>query len=269
MYKKFLLLLILPFILIACGDDDEPKNGIFEMVVTEAPQDTETSVKDTECGISTNGEAQTIVVSLLGDFDSFRVTGTFPDWIYTTSSTNVLKFKLSEYIGNEYDVRSAEITFTVYKGNQSVNGRIIIHQYAIPERIASFPAYLDFATSAAWSLYGVQPFGYRYFNKSEHLPADFPYTENSATGFGGILLVADVNGTVRAYDAACPVEGKADVRVHVDTELMQAVCPKCGSHFDIFTYKGTPLSGVALEKKYGLKNYKATKNANGGYVITL
>lgn len=268
MYKKFLFLLFLPFILTACGDD-EPQNDLFEIVVSEAPTGTELTIDDTYCGISTSGEAQTIAITLIGDYDTFRVTSSIPDWMYCTSSDHLMKFKLNEYYGDEYDMRSADITFVVSKGKSSVNGRIIIHQYAIPERIASFPVYLDFATSAAWSMYGVQPFGYRYFNKSEHLPADFPYTENSATGFGGILLVADVNGTVRAYDAACPVEGKADVRVHIDEESMHAVCPNCSSCFDVFTYNGTPLSGIALDKKYGLKNYKATKNANGGYVITL
>lgn len=128
--KKFLYILLLPFILCACGDD-EPKSNLFKFDVTEAPSDTETSFDGTDCGISTNGEAQTITVTLLGDYNSFQVTGTIPDWIYTTSSDRKLKFKLSEYNGDEYDMRSAAINFTVFKGKQTENGRIIIHQYAL------------------------------------------------------------------------------------------------------------------------------------------
>lgn len=128
--KHFLYLLLLPFILTACGND-EPKSNLFKYEVTKAPSNTETSFDGTDCGISTNGEEQTIIVTLLGDYDSFRVTSTIPDWIYTTSSDNKLKFKLSAYTGDESDMRSAAITFTVHKGNQSENGRIIIHQRAL------------------------------------------------------------------------------------------------------------------------------------------
>ena len=129
--KKILYILLLPFILTACGDD-EPANDLFEIWISEAPQGIEQTTNDTECGISTNGEAQTITISLLGDYDSFRVTSvTIPDWIYATSSNSVLKLKLNEYNGGEYEMRSAEITFVVKKGSQSVNGRIIIHQYAL------------------------------------------------------------------------------------------------------------------------------------------
>lgn len=131
MMKKFLYILFLPFILIACGED-EPVNDLFEIWISEAPQGIEQTINDTECGISTNGEAQTITITFLGDYDSFRVTSsTIPDWIYATSSNSVLKLKLNEYNGGEYEMRSAEITFVVKKGSQSVNGRIIVHQYAL------------------------------------------------------------------------------------------------------------------------------------------
>lgn len=130
--NKYILLLAVFFtaLLSSCGDD-EPQNGIFSFEVTEKPAETEISINDTEFGISTNGEAQTIVVTLLGDYDNFRVTSSIPDWIYTTSSESVLKFKLNKFSGDEFEMRSAEITIAVNKGNFSVKGRIIIHQYAL------------------------------------------------------------------------------------------------------------------------------------------
>lgn len=117
-------------ILTACGND-EPANNLFEIWVTEAPRGSELTINDTDCGISTKGDAQTIEITLLGDYDSFRITSGIPDWIYCTSSTHTMKFKLSAYDGEESDVRSADVSFKVSKGKTSVNGRIIIHQYAL------------------------------------------------------------------------------------------------------------------------------------------
>ena len=131
MNKYILLLAILCTALFTSCGNDEPQNGLFSFEVTEKPTATEISINDTECGISTNGEAQTIVVALIGDYDSFRVTSSIPDWIYTTSSDNVLKFNLNKFSEGENEMRSAAITITVNKGNSSVSGRIIIHQYAL------------------------------------------------------------------------------------------------------------------------------------------
>lgn len=130
MYNKILLLLFLPFLLIACSEE-EPKNGLFEIFVSEAPRGTESSVNDTDCGISTSGESQTIKISLVGDYDSIEITENTAEWIEVTAGSSTITLSLSEFRGGEDDVRNAAVCFTVFKGNNSVFGRIIVHQYPL------------------------------------------------------------------------------------------------------------------------------------------
>lgn len=263
---RYFLFLILPFFLAACGDDD-PQNNLFEIWISEAPQGVEQTIDDTECGISTNGEAQTIAITLVGDYDSFRVTSSIPDWIYCTTSESIMKFKLTEYFGGEYDMRSAEITFTVTKGKSSVDGRVIIHQYALTDRVPPMPVNLNFTDIAHWSMYGVQTGQYRYFNAAEKIPSDFPYTSTSATGYGGIWLIGSPSGATLAYDASCPVEGNPDVRINIESASFEGVCPQCHSHYDMFN-NGLPKSGKAEELGYGLKQYRVVAQSNGGVLVT-
>lgn len=63
---------------------------------------------------------------------------------------------------------------------------------------------------------------------------------------------------------------KADVRIYVEGELYEAVCPECGSHYDVTMGGGAPLSGPAAsgDHKYGLRRYRCLPSGNGGYVIT-
>lgn len=138
------------------------------------------------------------------------------------------------------------------------------------ERIPPAAVYLEFPNSGIWNTYGVAGAGnFRYFIKPERIPDNFPYTEISSTGFAGIVLLCDLSNQPRAYDLACPVELKNNVRVEIDKDKLQAVCPKCGSRFDVFENFGYPLSGPAVEKKYGLQRYNVFGPDNlGGYKIT-
>lgn len=122
-------------------------------------------------------------------------------------------------------------------------------------RIPALPVHIPFNTVGEWNIYGVSgALSWRRFIKSERQPEGFPYTEISATGFGGVLLVSDFDGAYRAYDLACPVECKRDVRIIVDTDMFVGRCPVCGSTYDIFRV-GNPLSGPAAEHSYGLTRY--------------
>lgn len=140
------------------------------------------------------------------------------------------------------------------------------------DRIPIYDVYLRLNNYALWERYGV--FGYgdsRGFIRSERVPADYPYAVTEFTGFGGILLVAGAdNGdytSVLAYDMACPVEAKPNVRVYVDEMTLEAVCPQCGSHYNVCEGFGGPLSGPAAERKYGLRRYRAVSGEMGGYTI--
>lgn len=138
------------------------------------------------------------------------------------------------------------------------------------QRIPPAPVNLTFNTIAEWNRYGVPgALSHKRYIKSERIPADFPYVALSHTGFGGILLVGDILGAPRAYDLACPVECKADVRIIVDTETNKAYCPKCGSIYDIYTNYGQPLSGPALDYGYGLQKYYVGAGNSGEYMVVM
>lgn len=136
------------------------------------------------------------------------------------------------------------------------------------DRIPPAQAYLQFNTIGDWNLYGVSGAGdYAYFIKQALQPAGYPYTALSATGFGGILLIGDIHGEPQAYDLACPVECRSDVRVSVVEDALVAECPVCHSTYDIVTNYGHPLSGTAAEKAYGLQRYYVHEGSNGEYRV--
>ena len=144
-------------------------------------------------------------------------------------------------------------------------------------RTPVWPVNINIGTTGQWVTYGVHAYGeYRMFNKSLGLPTNpsYPYTANTYTGFGGVLLILGYNFTTNdystpmAFDLSCPVENTPDTRVKIDANNYDAVCPVCGSHYSVIEGGGTPLSGPALQKKYGLQRYRVTKTTTGGYIIS-
>ena len=107
---------------------------------------------------------------------------------------------------------------------------------------------------------------YRYFILHQQ-PAGFPWNANTYTGFGGVLLVTDIAGYPLAYDLSWPVERKQTVRILYDRDNLNAYCPTCGSVYDVNELYGSPISGPAHSKKYGLRRYHVVPAALGGYTI--
>ena len=147
------------------------------------------------------------------------------------------------------------------------------------DRIPAMAVNISLADAGTWNTYGVAGYGSnRRFILTQSLrePANFPYKQVNATGYGGVLLICGMDpftattDSPLAYDLACPVEMKPDVRVRVEGELYEAVCPQCGSHYDVAMGGGAPLSGPAAtgSHKYGLRRYSCLPSGNGGYVIT-
>lgn len=147
------------------------------------------------------------------------------------------------------------------------------------ERIPNMPVSIVLADAGSWNTYGVSGFGsHRRFILTQSLrePSGFPYAQTSATGFGGVLLINGMDpyttstDTPLAYDLACPVEMKSSVRVEIEGELYNAVCPVCGSKYDVTMGGGAPLSGPAAtgDHKYGLRRYTCYPSGSGGYFIT-
>lgn len=134
------------------------------------------------------------------------------------------------------------------------------------DRIPPAAVNISFATEDMWRLYGVPATpDYRYFIKSERVPAGYPYAALTQTGFGGVLLVADVHNEPVAFDLACPVEARSDVRIAVDPQKADAYCPKCHSRYSIYTNGGIPTSGPALEDNYALRRYVVRTGIAGEY----
>lgn len=145
------------------------------------------------------------------------------------------------------------------------------------ERIPSMPVNINLGDAGLWNTYGVSGFGiYRYFIPSVGLPKGFQYSANSATGFGGILLIGGMDpftgdpNVPLAYDLSCPVERKPDVRLKIDPENFEAICPECGSHFNVTMQGGAPLKGPAFtdSPRCAMTRYQCVATSAGGYIIT-
>ena len=144
------------------------------------------------------------------------------------------------------------------------------------DRIPHMAVHIDLSNQGLWNTYGVNAYGQFnnfIFTTSLRIPSGFPYTYNSATGYGGVLLICGQNpytGDIGplAYDLSCPVERMPDIRVYVDLNNYQAVCPDCGSHYDIVEAGGAPLSGPAAAMHYALTPYQCYPTLNGGFIIS-
>ena len=133
--------------------------------------------------------------------------------------------------------------------------------------IPRYTVRIDLGSYAMWSVYGVNGMGdYRIFNRDKRLPSNYPYDVNTYTGYGGVLLMMGIDGPM-AYDLSCPVEASQEVILSIDPNNFDAVCSRCGSRFNPLTGMGAPLSGVAINNKVGMRQYRATPS-NGGYFIS-
>ena len=92
----------------------------------------------------------------------------------------------------------------------------------------------------------------------EYTQKNINITLGERIGYGGILVVHNMLGEYKAFDRTCPYEANSSVTVEVDNEVLYAVCPKCGSKYEIGTSSGTT-SGPS---KHGLRQYSVALNGN-------
>lgn len=137
------------------------------------------------------------------------------------------------------------------------------------DRVPVMPVNIGFATVADWNIYGVNgAMDWNVFIRSERRPSGFFYTEATYTGFGGVLLVCDALGNPLAYDLACPVECRQDVRISVNPDdNYLAECPECHSRYDVFSLYGNSVSGPAADRGYGLRRYSVGPGRGGEYRV--
>lgn len=154
---------------------------------------------------------------------------------------------------------------TIYKAAVAVIGAALAFgaascEHLDDDRIPVVPVNLVFRGQQVWDVYGVHAaLDSRRFIKQLQEPAGFFYAVSDYTGYGGLLLVDDYYGNPVVYDLACPVECKHDVRIFVNDEHV-GECPVCHSTYALFENFGTPLSGLAAERGYGLTRYRLTTN---------
>ena len=140
--------------------------------------------------------------------------------------------------------------------------------------VPNFTVRINLGTYALWTTYGVNGVGeYVIFNREKRLPSNFPYTADTYTGYGGVLIIKGLDVATStyeplAYDLSCPVENRADVTLSIDPDNFEAFCPQCNSRYNVLTGSGGPVKGTALSKKVGLRTYKVYASVNGGYIIT-
>jgi nitrite reductase/ring-hydroxylating ferredoxin subunit len=75
------------------------------------------------------------------------------------------------------------------------------------------------------------------------------------TGFGGVLVVHAISGSFYAFDLACPHEASRSTLVAADADHLNAVCPKCGTKYEIGIEGSGAPDGVS---KFYLKRYAVT-----------
>ncbi len=86
---------------------------------------------------------------------------------------------------------------------------------------------------------------------------------NEHTGFGGVLVFHGDNDVFYAFDAACPHEAQANVTVVVEEGGIDAVCPKCGSRYELLYGLGNPVSGPS---EFYLQRYPVSRSGNKIFV---
>lgn len=129
MYKKLVLLFLLPFILTACSND-EPDLNLFHLTIgTEADAEIAMGIHSAE--LTVNGYARWIEVGIVGDFDSYSLSDDIPSWL-TISNAEVVatthKFRINVSALGGDDSRIGKVGFTIFKDNQSQSGTITITQ---------------------------------------------------------------------------------------------------------------------------------------------
>ncbi len=124
--------------------------------------------------------------------------------------------------------------------------------------IPSYPVYIevDFQTPRDKALKGTPSFCvYTPQNKKAR----------ESIGFGGVLVVNTIFNEYKAFDLSCPNEASRSVCVEVQEDL-SAVCPTCGSKFQVILDSS---SGLCFEgvSKHPLRPYYVAKNGSNGLYV--
>lgn len=98
-------------------------------------------------------------------------------------------------------------------------------------------------------------FGYATFER--------PRLMGEFTGYSGLLVFRNQDGTLFAYDLCCPHEKNKYITVKPNT-IGEAVCPVCGSVYEIWTGLGNVKSGAGTQP---LQTYRVLPISESVYRI--
>jgi len=97
---------------------------------------------------------------------------------------------------------------------------------------------------------------YKLNSSNSYLYIPKPVTALDATGFGGIIIVHDLNdNNYYAFDLACPVEADRNVKIGKPDLNFICECPSCGEKYDLKWGHGVPK--INLKNKV-LKRYSVS-----------
>jgi nitrite reductase/ring-hydroxylating ferredoxin subunit len=116
----------------------------------------------------------------------------------------------------------------------------------IEDTIGDFPVYLELDLTFKDKELRTAPSSKTYSLK------DLSSARGERCGYGGVLVVHSIDDGFYAFDLACPYEHNRGILVSVDENTLNAVCPKCGTKYDISMGGTGAPNGVG---KYYLKKY--------------
>lgn len=87
------------------------------------------------------------------------------------------------------------------------------------------------------------------------------YPLNFKLGYGGVCIFRDLERQIKCCDLSCPYESLRTVTL--DIKMPYAICPECGSKFDLTYGQGNPIEGPV---KCGLKMYTKIRDT-GEYIL--
>lgn len=119
--------------------------------------------------------------------------------------------------------------------------------------IAEYPVYVKTSYSEYQTL--------RFINRFVLYERDGVYASNFELGYGGVCIFRDLDNRLGAFDLACPYENLRTVCLEVD--MPYAVCPMCGSKYDLSYGLGNPVGGPS---KSVLKIYDKIMD-RGDYIV--
>lgn len=122
------ILFILPFILVSCGDKDEPYADLFSIAIELDEQGGVVHIIKHECEVTVNGEQQYVHVTLSGDFDNLNLLPPYSsrDWSMVTIGDSSMSILI--LANNSGAVRRDNVDFVVSKGSVKNEGTISIVQ---------------------------------------------------------------------------------------------------------------------------------------------